>query len=296
MLEPFQPEDFEPAMQFLGRCWQDEKSRNFHPGDFAHWMSNKYRGNDLDKHFAIVRRSDEIIAMVEFDFRSRSYASVVAPECLRKNSGEDIHRSAIEYLGSSNVVDDDKPITTNLSGYDAQSIKCLKGLGFSVEKDDFAVLSQPLRKVPYPELPNGFSLRAADGDRDAARLAEVHNGAFGPKWSAAEYVKVMRAKAYQSASELVIVSPDGDFAAFVVIWCDLTSKTGLFEPVGCHKNYQRKGLARALVYEGLAHMKSAGMANAFVGHEPTNETATSFYKSLGFVPSFETVLCTLEQG
>ncbi|GLQ17748.1 GNAT family N-acetyltransferase [Maritalea porphyrae] len=292
MLVPFQPKDFESTLQFLGRCWLDEKSRNFHPGDFAHWMSSKYRGNDLDKHFALLRRSDEIIAVVEFNFKSRSYASVVAPEILRINGGEDIHRSAIKHLSSPNLVDVDKPITTNLSANDEQGINCLKDLGFSIEEDDFAVLSQPLGDTPSPELPEGFSLRLAAEDSDAAKLAAVHNGAFGPKWSAAEYLKVMHAQAFQPASELVVVSPDGDFASFVVIWCDPTSKSGLFEPVGCHKNYQRKGLTRALVYEGLARMKSAGMTSAFVGHESSNESATSFYKSLGFVPSFKTVLCT----
>jgi ribosomal protein S18 acetylase RimI-like enzyme len=57
---------------------------------------------------------------------------------------------------------------------------------------------------------------------------------------------------------------------------------GLFEPVGTHPDFQRHGLGKAVMAEGLHRMQAAGMRRAVVGFDPTNVAARALYTSLGF--------------
>src|SRR5260370_42434798 len=88
--------------------------------------------------------------------------------------------------------------------------------------------------------------------------------------------------------ELIVVAPDGRFAAFLVYWIDPISKSGLFEPVGRHPDFQRRGVTKALMYEGLRRMAAQGMTMAIVVHEAPrkNPASTALYRSVGFTPKY----------
>ena len=88
--------------------------------------------------------------------------------------------------------------------------------------------------------------------------------------------------------EIVAVAPDGRVAAFTVIWFDGVNRVGLFEPVGTRPEYQRLGLARALMAEGLRRMSRAGMRRAIVEHQADNTAAASLYAGLAFHARYET--------
>ncbi len=151
-----------------------------------------------------------------------------------------------------------------------------------------------LASIPEIQLPDGFTVRPVAGEHEAQLVADVHNRAFSPKWTQADYLKVMRTPGFDPQRELVVVAPDGRFAAFTVLWFDPISRTGYFEPVGCHRDFTRRGLTRALLLEGMARMKEAGMETAFVGYERSNEAAFKLYGSAGFETRFETVDYVLE--
>lgn len=57
----------------------------------------------------------------------------------------------------------------------------------------------------------------------------------------------------------------------------------LFEPVGTHPDFQRKGLARALMTHTMHLMKAHGMTTAIVNHETDKEASSALYANLGFV-------------
>ncbi|MCB0037284.1 MAG: GNAT family N-acetyltransferase, partial [Anaerolineales bacterium] len=120
---------------------------------------------------------------------------------------------------------------------------------------------------------------------DAAALAAVHNGAFNPNnWTPELYRKVMESPGYEAERELVIQAPDGTYVAFTIIWYDHLNRTGLFEPVGTHRDYHRRGFGRALVLYGLQQMAAAGMTFATVAHFGDNEAARGLYQACGFKP------------
>ena len=141
-----------------------------------------------------------------------------------------------------------------------------------------------INPVSVPALPDGFLFRAAAGVEDAAALAEVHNAAFGAGWTPELYRKVMESPGYAPERELVIQAPDGTFAAFTVTWTDQLNRTGLFEPVGTHKDYRRRGFGRAIILYGLQQMAAAGMKYATVAHFGRNEAARGLYQACGFRP------------
>jgi ribosomal protein S18 acetylase RimI-like enzyme len=113
----------------------------------------------------------------------------------------------------------------------------------------------------------------------------VHNGAFNPtNWTPELYQKVMESPGYAPERELVIQAPDGTFVAFAVTWHDHLNRTGLFEPVGTHRDYQRRGFGKALMLYGLQQMAAAGMKIASVAHFGDNEAACGLYQACGFKP------------
>jgi len=138
--------------------------------------------------------------------------------------------------------------------------------------------------IDVPALPDGFSFQAANSIEDATALAEVHNASFGSSWTPQSYRQVMESPGYEPERELVIQAPDGTFVAFSIIWTDHLNDTGLFEPVGTHKDYRRRGFGQAIMLYGMQKMAAAGMKFATVAHFGQNEAARGLYQACGFKP------------
>jgi ribosomal protein S18 acetylase RimI-like enzyme len=137
---------------------------------------------------------------------------------------------------------------------------------------------------PVPALPPGYTARPV-GPADLERRVEVHRAAFAPsRVTAGSYRTVMATWPYRSDLDWVVQAPDGQFAAFCLIWLDQVHGVGELEPVGCHPGYRRRGLTRAVCLSALHALKAAGGTSALVmpldgaGHDG----AGPLYESLGF--------------
>jgi mycothiol synthase len=146
-----------------------------------------------------------------------------------------------------------------------------------------ALLDKPLTA---PVLPPGFRLRSCSGEVEVEKRAAVQYAAFGSSISydryCARFLRFMRSPAYHPELDIVIIAPDGRFAAFCICWFDPVHRVGLFEPVGTHPDFQRKGLGKAVLLEGLKRMQEHGMQSAIVGGMSDNPAASSLYESVGF--------------
>jgi len=155
-------------------------------------------------------------------------------------------------------------------------------------------LTDPL---PEPQLPEGFTVRNVAGAHEADARARVSYDTFHPagrtagktdltlmKARAAAYRRLMRAPGYDPALDLVTVAPDGRFASFAMGWIDPVNKVGEFEPVGTRPDFQRKGLGRAVLLEGLRRLKAQGATAAIVYAEGSNPASNGLYGSVGFRP------------
>jgi ribosomal protein S18 acetylase RimI-like enzyme len=78
--------------------------------------------------------------------------------------------------------------------------------------------------------------------------------------------------------DLVAIATSGEVAAFTTIWYDDVTRCGYFEPVGTKPEHHRRGLARALLSEGMRRLKEMGATRAIVGGEAPR--ANALYQSV----------------
>jgi hypothetical protein len=177
--------------------------------------------------------------------------------------GDDFKREVLEYPDDRTVelmrwhnIASDCLYADTFRG-DIARVELLTALGWEPDDELPYVLNRTeINSIAVLTLPDGFSFQSAKGVEDAATLTDVYNASFGANWTPALYRQVMESPGYEPERELVIHAPDGSFAAFSVIWYDQLNRTGLFEtglfePVGMHKDYRQRGFGRAIVLYGM---------------------------------------------
>lgn len=258
-----------------------------HPGDIPHHI---YNGN---KHYnpvdliTIWEDRQGVAAWLLINPSHKSFDAQVRPDqrgaALERDLLDFASEHLLELMRHHKIADD--VIYASAFRGDLTRSELLKSSGW--ERDDglpYVLNRTTIESIVVPPLPQGFSLQSAKGVDDAAALAAVHNGAFSAGWSPALYRKVMESPGYASEREMVIQAPDGSFAAFTVTWYDHLNRIGLFEPVGTHKEYQRRGFGRALILYGMQQMAAAGMETATVATYGDNDAALGLYRACGFKP------------
>jgi ribosomal protein S18 acetylase RimI-like enzyme len=140
--------------------------------------------------------------------------------------------------------------------------------------------------IPPAHLTEGFVVRGCMGEREGAARARAQYGAFASSAPFEHYLerftKFMRSPVYSNELDIVAVAPDEQIGAFCIVWIDPINKVGLFEPVGTYPNFQRKGLGKAVMLEGLRRMQERGMKSAIVSTGEDNLPAIKLYESIGF--------------
>jgi mycothiol synthase len=149
------------------------------------------------------------------------------------------------------------------------------------------LLSRNLDKtIPPVQLGEGFVIRACMGEPEVAARASAQYGAFDSPAAFDPYLKrfthFMRSPVYNPDLDIVAVAPDGRVGAFCIVWTDPINEVGLFEPVGAHPDFQRNGLGRAVMQEGLCRLQERGMKSAIVSTGENNLPAIKLNESVGF--------------
>jgi predicted N-acetyltransferase YhbS len=88
---------------------------------------------------------------------------------------------------------------------------------------------------------------------------------------------------YEPSLDLAIETGDGEVAGYALFWLDPVTGVGLVEPMRVEEAYQRRGLARALLTEGLDRLAARGARRLKVGYG--TEIARELYLSAGFRPA-----------
>ena len=149
-------------------------------------------------------------------------------------------------------------------------------------------LRAPEWRRPEATIPGDYRIRetVVTGD-DAARMAGLLNAAFhrsihtGP-----EYMTFMtQSPSFRGDVNLVAEAPDGSFAAHVGLTLDEVNRHAVIEPVCTHPDHLRRGLARALLFEGLERVAALGAATVDV-ETGDAEAANAFYAGSGFTEEY----------
>ena len=130
----------------------------------------------------------------------------------------------------------------------------------------------------------GYTVRGIEGDADHQRMAELLNAAFGRDFHSAEEFGNFAALApsYRADLHLVAVAPDGGFAAHAGFTAHAAESFAVVEPVCTHPDHQGKGLAQALMAEGLRRLEREGIRTAYIGAWYSNPVSNHVYERMGF--------------
>jgi GNAT superfamily N-acetyltransferase len=176
--------------------------------------------------------------------------------------------------------------TFSLLEHDEVTGRLLVERGFTLQPSRPPFFERALDALPVMRLPEGYTVQGVTNVDEGRLRAAVTHAAFRREdaWDGywANYARYMNSAVYDGARDLFVRAPDGRGAAACTIWYDHVNRVGLFEPVATHPDYQRKGLGKAVMAEGLRRMQAAGMQRAYVGTDPSNVAACALYQSMGF--------------
>jgi len=143
--------------------------------------------------------------------------------------------------------------------------------------------------IPDPQLPAGFFIRSVTGPAELDALVALHRAAFGTDNMTVEERRAMiSGPDYRRELDLVAVAPNDQLAGFCVccIAVEENAATGRSEgytdPIGVHPDFQRQGLARALLLTGLKLLHECGLAYAALGTSSENVAMQAAARSAGF--------------
>ena len=129
-------------------------------------------------------------------------------------------------------------------------------------------------------------MRGSRGEKEVTARATAQYNAFTNTAPFDRYVerfrRFMQSPVYDPELDVVAVAPDGQIGSFCIAWPDPVTGEGLFEPVGTHPDFQRRGLGRAVMLEGLYRLRERGMTEACVSTNANNTPAVKLYESVGF--------------
>ena len=256
-----------------------------HKGDIGHRLFNGCYGYDpADMMRYWLDETGEICAFAILYPHWEAFDLQVAPALwLSESHGRLVEFSESETLRLAERFGIDmKEIAFDVFDCDPAYAAFVEERGYTHGKHSFCLTRHDLGRFPAAELPPGFRFHQATVD-DAERLADVHNHSFTSKWNADSYTKVFRSPHMEY--EFVVEAPDGRFAAFTNVWIDDLNRSLLFEPVGAHDDFRRRGIGKALMVHVLRRMQAEGGINrAYVCHAPAmeNSAAAALYASVGF--------------
>jgi ribosomal protein S18 acetylase RimI-like enzyme len=88
---------------------------------------------------------------------------------------------------------------------------------------------------------------------------------------------------YDPGLDVAVETVDGEIAGYSLFWFDPTTKVGLVEPVRVEDDHQRRGLARAMLTEGIDRLVKRGAERVKVSYE--SDAAAALYEGVGFNPT-----------
>ena len=166
-----------------------------------------------------------------------------------------------------------------------QALLAKRGYAQNTDRVDIAWRRDLRLPIPQPQPPPGYSLRHLGEagelqERVWASWMAFHGDEPDERYDPDRswYLNLQSAPLYRRDLDLVAIAPSGEIAAFITIWYDDATRMGYYEPVGTVPQHQRRGLARALSYEGMHRLKQRGADLAVVGGE--SEAANALYRSV----------------
>lgn len=186
------------------------------------------------------------------------------------------HRSAPRSPG--------RPLVTYVVASDATREQVLTRRGWTRGEVEAHLRSRSMPgSLPLGPVPDGYRVRSLDlaAEQDSEGRAAVSRACFGHGRTGEMTKLLAHAPSYRPDLDLAAIAPDGTFAAYTTLWWDPVNRYVIFEPVGTHPEHRRRGLASALIADGLKRAAALGVETAYVGSGAGNPS-NALYGSFGF--------------
>jgi predicted N-acetyltransferase YhbS len=173
---------------------------------------------------------------------------------------------AIEALGIESVdvlVDND----------DAELVDLLVGAGFVPGEEDGTAWMNAEERAEVAPLPEGFVL--VDRAQETSRPHPMRHR-NGEQVEA----RLRQCSLYDPALDLAAETADGRVAGYALFWFDPVTRVGMLEPMRVEDDFQRRGLARAMLTAGLERLAARGARRLKVSYGTA--AARSLYVGAGF--------------
>lgn len=146
-------------------------------------------------------------------------------------------------------------------------------------------LSAPL---PAPLLPPGFTLRPLDPETETGAAVDLFQAAYNTgNFTLEERQAIMNTESYLPDLDIVALSPKGRLVGNCICGIDqpLSGNAGLegfTDPLVVHPEFQRMGLAAALLQHGLERLRLRGVERVHLGTSSANTGMRRAAEKAGF--------------
>lgn len=262
---------------------------SFHVGDLDWWVFYNTTGETPQEMIRLWEDEHGKVVGWMFSIARDCYFDLIVHPVLRGSQNEvdmlawiDNHLTAVA-LNRPDSDREGRSVTAAVFADNATQMSWLESHGY--ERSEFIVYFARtlVDDIPEPCLPDGFVFLPTMREEYADRRADVHANSFNPSRMTTDYYRgFMKSPGYHPELDIVTVAPDGRFASFAMGWIDSANKISTFEPVGTRNIFQRKGLGRATLLEGMRRLQASGMELATVGCNANIPGNLAFYRSVGF--------------
>ena len=279
-------QDLAPLLAFASRNFAARAPLNgcWHPGDIIWELKPDY---DRPHRVRMWLSGEDIVAVTMFPASNQlwleihpDFESDLPPDIIAR-----AERSATRAAQSS--------LSIRALENDTRRTGALEALGYTQSGPESVCFRIDLTKdLPAAPLPAGYRLRDSIGI-DAAARAKAHRDAWDdlseiglPDARSTFFEDVYRglaaAPGYDPSLDILVVAPDGTLAANAVCWADAASGIAVFEPVGTHAQFRKRGLTKLAMQEALRRVKARGHREARVSTAHFNKPAIAAYTGAGF--------------
>jgi len=157
---------------------------------------------------------------------------------------------------------------------DFELLGLLAGAGFVAGEERSGITWMDAEDRPYvAPLPEGFVL--VDRARETT-------GPHPMRRRTGEEVeaRLRQCSLYDPALDLAVEAADGQVAGYALFWFDPVTEVGMVEPMRVEDEYQRRGLARAMLTAGIDRLAKRGARRLKVGY--ATDAARALYVGAGF--------------
>ncbi len=247
-------------------------------------------GCDPQRHCLVAVQDDEIVGYSLTAYEppiGRAVASGGITQAYRRRG---IGRALLSHTVAHAAALDVDVLHIEVRADDCVANDMLASEGFAAIKTHWQMRWQ-CSDAPEVRLPEGFVVRPLATGQDEPALTELQNIAFGENWgfspNTVEQITARVANNRGGPESILFIVEDGEPAAYNWTMLDdapspESERAGVISMTGVHPRYRGRGIGRAVVAAGIAHLVVRGASAIYLEVDADNTPARELYLKLGF--------------